>query len=345
MPEDATIRSHPLPEIDEIEALAARAGARLRTLARIECQGQSLPILALVMGSDDPRVPALGLFGGVHGVERIGVQVVLAYMHSLIEGLHWSSSLRAMLADLHLVFVPVVNPGGVLRRTRCNPNGVDLMRNAPVESADRVPFLIGGQRISRHLPWFRGASDQAMETEAQALCQVVEEHLLCRPFSIALDCHSGYGVQDRIWFPYAHTRSPISNLAEIKCLKDIFDRTYPNHRYYRFEPQALNYTAHGDLWDFLYDRALQRNDGVFLPLTLEMGSWAWVKKNPWQLLRLSGMFNPVLPHRHRRILRRHLVLIEFLLRAVQGYRGWLPADHERQSLTDAAQRCWYPHND
>jgi hypothetical protein len=332
-----------LPELDELEALSRRAGkqARLRTLACAQVRGQSLPIQVVTMGSDDPAAPALGLFGGVHAVERIGSEVVLAYMHTLIEGLAWSPALQQLLQGLHLVFMPMVNPGGLLQRTRCNPNGVDLMRNAPVDSSERVAFLAGGQRISRMLPWYRGQHGAPMEPEARALCRVVEEHLLGRPFCIALDCHSGFGLQDRVWFPYAYTRKPFAHLAEAQCLKNMFLRTYPNHRYYRIEPQSLNYTAHGDLWDYLYDKALALQNGSFVPLTLEMGSWEWVRKNPRQLLKGGGIFNPLMPHRQRRILRRHLVLMEFLLRVVHGYRTWLPQDQECRTLVSEARRCWY----
>jgi hypothetical protein len=62
-----------------------------------------------------------------------------------------------------------------------------------------------------------------------------------------------------------------------------------------------------------------------LPLTLEMGSWMWVRKNPLQGLSSLGRFNPLKPHRHRRTLRRHMPLLEFLLHAAASHRAWLPA--------------------
>lgn len=61
---------------------------------------------------------------------------------------------------------------------------------------------------------------------------------------------------------------------------------------------------------------------LFLPLTLEMGSWLWVRKNPRQLFSPVGPFNPILPHRLRRVLRRHLPLIDFLQRAVHNAEAW-----------------------
>jgi guanylate kinase len=137
------------------------------------------------------------------------------------------------------------------------------------------------------------------EAESQAVCRVVEEELLTRDFSLALDCHSGFGVNDRIWFPYAHTSTPIQHLAEIYALKNIFEGTYRSHRYL-FEPQSRQYLAHGDLWDHLYLQACARPERIFLPLTLEMGSWLWVKKNPRQLFSRHGIFNPLIEHRDYR---------------------------------------------
>ena len=102
----------------------------------------------------------------------------------------------------------------------------------------------------------------------------------------------------------------------------LLDRTLPNH-VYRVEQTAQAYTIRGDLWDYLYDRRREAGAGCMLPLTLEMGSWAWVRKNPLQALSTLGRFNPVRPHRHRRTLRRHLPLLDFLCHAVASYDAWL----------------------
>jgi murein tripeptide amidase MpaA len=82
--------------------------------------------------------------------------VLLSFLRGLLTRLKWDKSLQHMLQDVRLVFMPLVNPGGMWQATRANPNGVDLMRNAPVEATEKVPFLLGGHRISKHLPWYRG---------------------------------------------------------------------------------------------------------------------------------------------------------------------------------------------
>ena len=116
-----------------------------------------------------------------------------------------------------------------------------------------------------------------MQSESTALCELVERELLGRPFSLAMDCHSGFGLRDRIWFPFAHRRSPIRHLAQLHALHEIFQQSNSHHPYV-FEPQSRQYLAHGDLWDYLYLRACERPGTVFLPLTLEMGSWLWVQE-------------------------------------------------------------------
>ena len=146
-----------LPELIELQHLIEEGGSHLstRTLCEVRLRGQTLPVQAITLGNPSLDVPAVGFFGGVHGLERIGAEVVLAYLKSLVKRLAWDAVLHQQLERLRLVFMPLVNPGGLMLGTRANPQGVDLMRNAPVEALEPVPFLIGGQRLSPGLPWFR----------------------------------------------------------------------------------------------------------------------------------------------------------------------------------------------
>lgn len=299
--------------------------------------------MALTLGNPSPEVPAMGYFGGVHGLERIGTEVVLTYLATLVQRLKWDRLLHHQLESLRLVFMPLVNPGGLWQGTRANPCGVDLMRNAPVEATEPVPFLIGGQRLSAILPWYRGPLHTGLQAEAQALCDVVQRELLSHRFSLALDCHSGFGVDDRLWFPYAHTSRPIEHLAELHALSRILDAGQAHHPYV-FEPQSLQYLTHGDLWDHLYLQSRQQApERLFLPLTLEMGSWLWVKKNPRQLFTRHGIFNPLIDHRLHRVLRRHLGLLDFMGRAAMSHAHWLPEPATRDTERLAALARWYAH--
>jgi hypothetical protein len=329
-----------LPELRQLESVIAAAAGRVDVA--IACVAEdgagSWPVHAITLGSSAGDAPAVGFFGGVHGLERIGSRVVIAYLESLVMRLQWDALLDDALRRVRLVFMPLVNPGGMARGTRANPQGVDLMRNAPVDAADPVAPLVGGQRIGAGLPWYRGRAGAPMEAESAALCAVVQRELHGRPFALAIDCHSGFGMRDRLWFPYAHCRSPIAHIAEMHALNRIFEQSYAQHPYL-FEPQSEQYLAHGDLWDHLYRTA--PDGGVFLPLTLEMGSWLWIRKNPRQIFRSAGMFNPEVRHREQRVLRRHVPLFDFAVRAAAGWRQWLPGQREREAHRRAALARWY----
>lgn len=314
--------------------------AQIRVEAEVEAKGLTLPIYSMALGPTRPDVPVVLLVGGVHGIERIGTQVVLAFMQSLVERMRWDEQVQALLEKVRIVAVPLLNPGGMYMNLRANPSCVDLMRNAPIDAEGKVPFPLGGQRLSKHLAWYRGPEDAPMEAENLALEALVERELDSHPFSLALDCHSGFGMYDRIWFPYAYRRRPVRRIANFMALRLLWEGTYPNHDYV-FEPQSNQYVTHGDVWDYLYKKLNRRGAGRFLPLTLEMGSWRWIKKRPRQLLTLEGIFNPIVPHRQERVLRRHITFLDFLISAAANWQGWLPRGTEEQRIRQMALSTWY----
>lgn len=330
-----------LPELRELERLLRLdiPGVRRLRLAQVEDSNGLWPIDAIKLGEDRPGLPTFLLLGGVHGVERIGSQVILAYLKALLHRMRWDPLTRAALEHLNLVFIPVLNPVGVWRQHRGNLNGVDLMRNAPIDALDPIRWPFGGQRLSRHLPWYRGRSEVHMEQESQALCNLVRELYSHSEVVIALDLHSGFGFHDRIWFPLAGSTQPVARLAEFYGLKKLLNHSHPHHKY-RIEPQSHHYLCHGDLWDYLYLQAEAENR-LLLPLTLEMGSWRWVKKNPFHLRRYADLFHPVKPHRVRRVLRHHMFLLEVLWQATAAFQHWRPTGLEREHLHRVALKHWY----
>lgn len=339
-----------LPELATLERVlrGLQGRARISIEAIVQWGGVDFPIYAVAFGSEDPEAPCLALLGGVHGLERIGSEVTIAWLQTISEMLTWDRTLEDRLKATRLCFLPIVNPVGMYLTRRSNGNGVDLMRNAPVEAEDKALFMIGGHRYSPKLPWYRGpgTTEAEMEVESRALFSFIRREVIQSRAALAVDVHSGFGSVDRLWFPYAKSRRPPENLAEISALKRLFDRSYPNH-FYKIEPQSKQYTTHGDLWDFLYDERLKSGSpGAFVPWTLELGSWLWLKKNPRQVFSSLGPFNPVQPHRLQRILRRHITLFDFLHRAVACPGAWtdLPEDSRRQ-LEAAAHAKWYDKND
>lgn len=281
---------------------------RAKTLTELTYKNQSFPVICAELGSEAADKPCVLFVGGVHGVERIGTQVILALLESLLARLDWDSQLQILLTKIRIAFVPIVNPIGLLNGTRCNGQQVDLMRNAPIDATTKVTFLVGGQRVTPLLPWYRGK--KGVEPETAALINYVELLRSNASSVISLDAHSGFGLSDHIWFPFAGSHQPIKSLGQIYHLKQLYKASFPHHNHYQFSPQSLIYRTHGDIWDYL---AMKQNDAPLLPLTLEMGSWAWVKKNPRQLFNFAGLFNPQKQHRHVRTLRKHTVLMQFLM--------------------------------
>lgn len=329
--------------MDDLEALIEAFGARARhrVVAEVQHKDKSYPLHCLSIGSPDPEAPSIGFFAGCHGLEKIGSEVVLAYMHTLLELLRWDKTFGERLKHSRVVFMPIVNPVGIVNRTRSNGNGVDLIRNSPLDAEEAGGGFYRGHRMTPKLPYYRGPLD-TMEVETKALIEVVESELLTSKVSLAIDVHSGFGATDRFWFPYAHSRRPFPFLAEAFRLKELFDQTYPHH-FYAYEPMSRQYTIHGDPWDHLFElNRVNPKTGFFIPYTLEMGSWAWLKKNPLQVFSRNGVFDPVMPHRRKRILRRHLSLFDFLHRVILSPHAWLyQSDEARLQSHGKAVKLWY----
>ena len=108
-----------LPELDDLER-AIDAGGRHLDVTTSRCAG-GLPVHAIALGNPARDAAGVGFFGGVHGLERIGTQVVIAWLQGLVERLRWDATLHRQLEHVRLVFMPLVNPGGMRRRTRANP--------------------------------------------------------------------------------------------------------------------------------------------------------------------------------------------------------------------------------
>lgn len=331
-------------EHEELKSILRQGSAHfdLGVACEVHTKGPSFAVYTAGLGTRDPHAPAVGFFGGIHGLERIGTQLILHYMRALLFRLEWDELLHRQLEKVRLVFMPIANPGGMWAHKRANPNGVDLMRNAPQRAERAVPFLAGGQTLGPWLPWYCGRPGEPMQAESAAVLRVARQQLSSRPFSLALDCHSGYGFGDSVWFPYARTRRLMPHLPDMFALKTMLEQSHPHHAY-SFEPQSNQYLLHGDLWDHAYDESLESGPGnVFLPMTLELGSWLWIRKNPRQLFSRHGIFNPIKAHRVQRVLRRHADLLDFMARAAFSAPAWLPQGERRGQLQRIAAAYWRP---
>lgn len=334
-----------LPEIIELDNLATQVSGmgQVTIEDEIPFRDHAMPLYLFALGSTQPDVPRIAFVGGVHGLERVGTNLAISYLKTLLELIQWDRGLQHLLSHCRVYFLPLLNPVGMYSMTRANGSGVDLMRNAPLD-AEKKPnlALVGGHRLSPRLPWFRGHQDQPMEKESEALLRFLRREIFPARFAITLDLHSGFGLLDRLWFPYAYTDKPFDRIDHMFALKRRLERSLPNHTYV-VEPQSKQYLTHGDLWDYIYLEHRQACPAhAFLPLTLEMGSWLWIKKNPRQLFSSLGIFNPMMPHRLQRTLRRHLALLDFVVRAAVSHDNWAhPNILDKTQAAAEAHKHWY----
>lgn len=326
-------------EIGKHDVLKSIVRANESTVVRFK--KSEYPIFTYTLGSSLPEAPVFFVTGGVHGIERVGAQLAWSFLKTTIDRLKWDESLKSLLQKIRIIVIPLLNPVGFYHYKRSNGNNVDLMRNSPVDAVDATPFLLGGHRLTPHLPWYRGDINQ-LEIETLTLQNIFEKQAEKSQFVIAIDFHSGFGMKDRLWFPFSYTKKPFDFLAETFALTELFEQSYPYH-IYQIEPQSEGYLLNGDLWDYLFLNYRKNNPtGIFIPLTLEMGSWNWVRKNPLQLFSRQGVFNPIKEHRLKRTYRRHYLLLDFVQRALYSNEGWLKLHQEMRlkKLKQGLER-WY----
>src|SRR5918992_5898835 len=87
-----------LPELAELERIleAHSASLAVRTLCEVRDGDERHPLLAVSLGSASRDAPAVGFFGGVHGLERVGTQVLLSFLGSLAGRLEWDERIQRL---------------------------------------------------------------------------------------------------------------------------------------------------------------------------------------------------------------------------------------------------------
>ena len=164
--------------------------------------GQSVerrPILALEKGSGDQTTI---IFGGFHGDEMLGVELVLAYAEYL-------NADENNLSYSKVLIIPALNPDGLVRGTRTNARDVDINRNFPTSN------WTDAARASRYNPGKRAAS----EPETQIAIALIEQYRPDRIISVHIPLeavnydgpaeeiaekmakHTGYPVKADIGYP------------------------------------------------------------------------------------------------------------------------------------------------
>lgn len=129
---------------------------------------QGIPILAKEYAPLEHRPPhaRILLVGGTHGDEYSSVSIVFKWMQIL--DVHHSGL-------FHWIFVPLLNPDGLLQRnsTRTNATGVDLNRNMPGPLWQEAGFKRWQEGAGKDPRYYPG-SFPGSEPEVQFLARLIE---------------------------------------------------------------------------------------------------------------------------------------------------------------------------
>ncbi|MGC4095405.1 MAG: M14 family metallopeptidase [Polyangiaceae bacterium] len=225
-----------------------------------------------------PGKPVVLLSSLMHGVEVIGALALLDLMRTLSNG---SAASDRLMQNAHFVALPIVNPDalttnlarvtrGLRAWQRCNQSGVDLNRNFPHVTRERLYHPFAGSRF-RVSPHYTGPHALS-EPESRAVCETARA---TRPL-LSLGFHS---IGNVLLYPWAHTKRQNPRAAEYRELGGVLagaQRRYP----YRVAQAREMYSVLGDMDDWL-DTELGT-----LAFTVEVG------RPRFDFRRVSRWFNP-----------------------------------------------------
>ncbi len=124
------------------------------------------------------------LVGGIHGDEYSSVSVVFKWMNILDR--HHSGL-------FHWLFVPLLNPDGLLRKSsqRMNANGVDLNRNFPTPDWHRLSRAYWVKKTRRNPRRYPGEAPLS-EPESRYLVELIDRF---QP-DVIVSVHAPFGILD-----------------------------------------------------------------------------------------------------------------------------------------------------
>ncbi|MBT3704995.1 DUF2817 domain-containing protein [Candidatus Peregrinibacteria bacterium] len=218
-----------------------------------------------------PKKPTLVITANIHGIEKISSLVALDFCKKMVK--------LGQKSPVNFVCIPCLNPFGLAHKTRCNGNGVDLMRNSPLRTKKKT-FFFGGQNWSNRLPYFQG---EKLEKENEIWLKLMKKIWKSTKGPVFhIDIHSGFGWKTSIWPP--HTRS-----FKTKRNKQLFLPFKKMAAQNGMKYSDIPYNISGDMLDHLYELSPRNRAAA---ATMEIGTWKWIYTMPWRIGLASNWFNP-----------------------------------------------------
>jgi hypothetical protein len=121
---------------EEIDVFLNEIKLNYPNITSIETLGDSQSgdhvIKALVI-SDNPGTdegePAVRLTGGIHGNEKMSVELMIRLIEYLTSNYNSDPAVKSLVDNRYICIIPVLNPDGLAANSRYNSRGVDLNRN------------------------------------------------------------------------------------------------------------------------------------------------------------------------------------------------------------------------
>src|SRR5690606_1186448 len=224
------------------------------------------------LNEDEPRVLYTAMH---HAREPQSMMTLIYFMYYLLENYNSDPSVKYLVDNRELYFIPIVNPdgyeynrqtnpggGGMWRKNRRNNGssyGVDLNRNYGPMAYWNAPG--GGSSTSPSSDTYRGTAPFS-EPEISS----IKDFLAGKNFKNALNCHT-YG--NWLIFPYGAlgTETPDSLIFR----QFASDMTFYNGYVYGTDLQTVNYSTRGNSDDYAYDGDTVLNGGKIFAMTPEIG--------------------------------------------------------------------------
>jgi murein peptide amidase A len=181
---------------DEVELVCQKIAQKLNSVELEECQSfdfelyktrsvQNVPLLMKEFkGTAHKDTPKILFIAGIHGDEFSSVSSTFKWLKILQE--HHSGK-------FHWLFMPLVNPDGMLRKNpqRMNSHDVDLNRNFPPEGGDSASLTYWQTEAAKDPRRYPG-STPVSEPETKAIMDVIDTF---KP-NVIVSVHAPYDLLD-----------------------------------------------------------------------------------------------------------------------------------------------------
>lgn len=218
---------------------------------------------------DEPEILYTALH---HAREPVSLTQLIYFMWYILENYESDNSIRFLLQNTELYFLPCINPDGYVYNQTTHPLGGGLWRKNRRENGDgsfgvdlnrNYGFKWGldnvGSSENTESEVYRGPAPFS-EPETQAVRSFVLDH----DFKIALNYHTYGGF---LIYPYGYTDDPAEHLQTYQELALLLTRE--NRYVYGTGLETVSYYTNGDSDDWMYGEQGEK-DPIF-SLTPEVG--------------------------------------------------------------------------